>query len=324
VSLSSPESPGERGLFHAVASMLADRGYLFPLAAAQRQFRDAYYGMSAAALLEDLFFDAFNNYLHQNSPGERLERPERGQKGWDYQLDGTLVSHKVGQGPTQIAALWDATRTDVTHWSFSSAVLFTSSEYAPKRVSFESPSGESFTLRPIGGLPDEVIRGGQGLVAVRWQRDGSAHVLGLWEAAVSTTVREFVTFGDLWARLSSSLSQSVPANDLEVLIAPASALKQLTDLVGSSADGDGLRASAGDLRPGVYLFVRDLLQDVPVTSNNRAVLLTKHTVASLMRQSVSADLFAPLPTWFAAWAPVRPPNLYLTQRAQYDQMFSRQ
>lgn len=45
-------------MFDGVAAMLGDRSYLFPLAAAQRQFRDAYYGMSAAALLEDLFFDA--------------------------------------------------------------------------------------------------------------------------------------------------------------------------------------------------------------------------------------------------------------------------
>ncbi len=99
--------------------------------------------MSAAALLEDLFFDTFSNYLHQHQPRSALLRPRRGERGWDYSFEGTEVSHKVGQGPTAIAALWDATRTDVTTWSFNSAVLFTSSEYSPTRVDLHVDGGTS-------------------------------------------------------------------------------------------------------------------------------------------------------------------------------------
>lgn len=312
---------GERALFSAMAGMLADRGYLFPLAAAQRQFRDAYYGMSAAALLEDLFFDAFSNYLHQNRPDSRLERPERGKKGWDYQLDGTQVSHKVGQGASPIAALWDATRTDLTHWSFTSSVLFTSSDYSPRKVVLDFPGAVGLAHRPLAGRSDETIRAGSGVVALRWQASGEAEVLGLWTTQVATTVGALVPFSELWARLSVPLRLGVSANELELLIAPAVALFPLREALGLAAP-TLIRATAADLRPGVYLFPHSQLQDVPVVSNNRAVLLAKETVAALMREAMSSGLFAPLPTWFAAWAPVRPPNLYLTQRAQFDQMFS--
>jgi hypothetical protein len=314
--------PGEQALFDGVTEMLSDRGYLLPLAAAQRQFRDAYYGMSAAALLEDLFFDAFSSYLRQYRPGLRLERPERGQRGWDYQFQGTQVSHKVGQGPTEIAALWDATRTDVTTWSFDSAVLFTSSDFSPKRLDLHVDGG-AIALRPIAGHPDEPVKAGRSILALRWESTGAVTLLGAWEADSDTTVTALVPFPALWAALAGPLAEGASANTLEVLHAStAAASRQVVALAQPGSAGADLTMTAGDLRPGLYLLAKDLLQDVPVSSNNRAVLVAKSTVAALMRQAVGSGLFTPLPTWFAAWAPVRPPNLYLTQRAQYDQMFS--
>ena len=313
---------GERALFDGVTEMLTDRGYLLPLAAAQRQFRDAYYGMSAAALLEDLFFDAFSSYLRQYRPDLRLERPERGQRGWDYQFQGTQVSHKVGQGPTQIAALWDATRTDVRTWSFDSAVLFTSSDFSPNRVQLHVDGG-AIGLKPLAGRPDEPVKAGRSIIALRWEPTGAATLLGAWQAATDTTLTALVPFSALWAALSGPLAKGASANTLEVLYAStAAASTQVAALTQPGGAGADLTMTADDLRPGVYLLARDLLQEVPVTSNNRAVLVARDTVAALMRQAVGSGLFTPLPTWFAAWAPVRPPNLYLTQRAQYDQMFS--
>src|SRR3954469_25897610 len=108
----------EAKIIAAIHGMLARPDFLFPLAAAERQFRDHYYGLNSAALLEDLFFDALGNYLRQTEPTTRLVRPPTGQKGWDYAFDGLQISHKVSQGLTEIAALWDATKRDVTTWSF--------------------------------------------------------------------------------------------------------------------------------------------------------------------------------------------------------------
>jgi hypothetical protein len=52
----------EQRFVAAVRAMLARPDYLIPLAAAERQFRDHYYGLNSAALLEDLFFDALGTF----------------------------------------------------------------------------------------------------------------------------------------------------------------------------------------------------------------------------------------------------------------------
>src|SRR4051794_39612055 len=95
----------EADLISALEQMFSRGEFLFPFVAAQRQYRTHYYGLQSAALLEDLFFDAFSNYLAQYRPDRRFERPPRGQKGWDYRYQGMEVSHKVGLRPQAIAAL---------------------------------------------------------------------------------------------------------------------------------------------------------------------------------------------------------------------------
>ena len=114
----------ETRFIHAVQGMLARPDYLIPIAAAERQFRDHYYGLNSAALLEDLFFDALGNFLRQTEPKTPLMRPPTGQKGWDYAFDGLQISHKVSQNLTEIAALWDATKRGVTTWSFDDPIVY--------------------------------------------------------------------------------------------------------------------------------------------------------------------------------------------------------
>ena len=106
----------EARVLSAVAGMLARPDFLLPLSAAERQFRDHYYGLNSAALLEDLFFDALGNYLRQTRPETALRRPPPGQKGWDYSFDGLQLSHKVSQSADAVAALWDATKSGVSTW----------------------------------------------------------------------------------------------------------------------------------------------------------------------------------------------------------------
>jgi len=114
----------ERAVISSIRGLLARPDFLIPIVAAERQFRDHYYGLNSAALLEDLFFDAFGNFLRQTRPAARLVRPPTGQKGWDYEFDGLKLSHKVGQSISEIAALWDATRLDLTSWTFDQPIVY--------------------------------------------------------------------------------------------------------------------------------------------------------------------------------------------------------
>jgi hypothetical protein len=75
-------------------------------------------------------------------------------------------------------------------------------------------------------------------------------------------------------------------------------------------------------RPGTYLIPKESLKDVPVTTNNRAVLIDKKLISNLMDQALNSGLFIPMPTWFSAFAGDRPPDLYLAQKRNYDDFFS--
>lgn len=56
-------------LHSLLEGMLSKPEYNFPIVAAQYQYRERYYGLSSAAMLEDLFFDAMSNYISTTSPG---------------------------------------------------------------------------------------------------------------------------------------------------------------------------------------------------------------------------------------------------------------
>ena len=66
--------PGvEVELIDAVRAMLRLPQFHFPLVAAQREYRQHYYGLSSAGLLEDLYYDTFWNFLAQYRPDVRLD-----------------------------------------------------------------------------------------------------------------------------------------------------------------------------------------------------------------------------------------------------------
>lgn len=62
----------EGGFVETIRQMLARPDYLIPLAAAERQYRDHYYGLNAAALLEDLFCDALGNFSFSGQATRRF------------------------------------------------------------------------------------------------------------------------------------------------------------------------------------------------------------------------------------------------------------
>ena len=149
-------------------------------------------------------------------------------------------------------------------------------------------------------------------------------MLGTWAAAADTTVTALLPFAELWAALTGPAARGADANRLEVLHASPPALRRLDRAGGQAAllPVEPVLA-ARDLRPGVYLLARDLLQDVPVRANNRAVLVARDTVAALtpVRGQRPVRPAAHLVRRLRLGAP---PDLYLylTQRAQYEQMFT--
>lgn len=303
-------------LFAALAGMLSKPGFLLPLVAAQRQYRQHYYGLSAAALLEDVFFDAFANYLSQHRPSTRFERPERGHKEWDYRFEGLEVSHKVGEGPSDLAALWDATvqLPDPPVWTFDSPIVYLSSAYVTQ-VGTMLWRGQALRVRALRGDPAETLAVGHRLFLVKWPVGGAAEVLWASDPATAATpVRQVAPFDALWRLLAAAIHDGVAANHLEVLRTTAS-LRTLPS-------GNGAAELIFRHRPGISMFPMAGLANVTVTKNNRAVLLPRATVAEKMHEAVDDGLFVPLPLWYRTYASARPPDLYLAQRAEFDALFS--
>ena len=99
----------EHSFVETVGRMLSRPDFLLPLVAAQHQYRAWHYGLTSAALLEDVFADALSFYVRRFEPEHELSRSARGATGVDYSWDGEAISHKSGLGPSDTSILWDAT-----------------------------------------------------------------------------------------------------------------------------------------------------------------------------------------------------------------------
>jgi hypothetical protein len=146
--------------------MASRQDYHFPIVAVQRQFRERYYGLSSAAMLEDLYLDAVAHFVLTHRPDSELKRPPRGEKGWDYAFNDLEISHKVSKaGPPDIAVLWDATRTDLTHYTYGSPISLTTGGYSPNVVRITAPNNLGFKARPAER--DYVVRAGLSLLLLK-------------------------------------------------------------------------------------------------------------------------------------------------------------
>jgi hypothetical protein len=292
--------------------MASRQDYHFPIVAAQRQFRERYYGLSSAAMLEDLYLDAVAHFVLTHRPDSELKRPPRGEKGWDYAFNDLEISHKVSKaGPPDIAVLWDATRTDLTHYTYGSPISLTTAGYSPNVVRITAPDNLEFRARPAER--DFVVKAGLSLLLLKWSDNNEGEVLFRWETKSEGTIQEVFKFRPIWAEIARAAAQGIPANHLELLVVSdndAVLCPFLKVVVSSSC------------RPGTYLISEDSLVDVPVKTNNRAVLVDKKLIAELMAAAVSQGLFIPMPVWFAAYAGDRPPDLYLAQKRNYDDSFT--
>lgn len=303
--------------------MLARPDYLIPLVAAERQFRDHYYGLNSAALLEDLFFDALGNFLRQTEPATQLSRPPTGQKGWDYAFDGLTISHKVSQRVGDIAALWDATKKGVTSWSFDEPITYVLGSNSPSTSLNLTLDDQSVVrCRSAADLGRPYIADGRTLLVIEWPSDGrSPRLLDAFPTGQGQKISDALPFSALWSIVAGHIRDGGAANDIELVVTTK---KKLPRELSRSIEANLLHeVSAGvDYRGGVYLLPRERLQDLEVKSNNRAILIPRAVVSTLLDASMLEGLFAPMPLWYWVYAEERPPDMYSAQRAEYDARFS--
>lgn len=310
--MSNPPTSSLLELSQLLKAMAARPEYHFPIVAAQRQFRERYYGLLSAAMLEDLFLDAAAHFVSTSRPDAKLLRPPRGEKGWDYSFDGLQMSHKVSKSGAQvIAVLWDATRTDLKTYTYPSPISLTTGGYSPGRITIQIAGQKPIRSQAISW--DQEVEDGGSLVLLRWNESMTGEVLYVWNTASSGKIQDVLSFHSIWAEIARASARGIPANHIELV-----ALKKVSELLTTGTQVTLQNSS----RAGTYLIPKESLADIPVTTNNRGVLIDKKLIADLMTQAVSDGLFIPMPIWFAAYAGNKPPDLYLAQRRNYDDFFT--
>jgi len=149
--------------------------------------------------------------------------------------------------------------------------------------------------RYIGGAKIEIVR--------VWRNDSAHHI------------KVALPFEDLWKVIATVLSKETRANQLELFIARGRDREQLNE-------GEVLVTGTEAFRPGTYVFDQPSLVSIPVKHNNRAILIPRTFVSNLMADSLRSNNFVPSTTWFSIYAGLNPPDLYLSQKAEYEHMFS--
>ena len=308
----------------SVSGMLSRPEFLLPLAAAERQFRDHYYGLNSAALLEDLFFDALGTFLRQTRPRAEFLRPPTGQKGWDYKFEGLQISHKVSQGLGDIAALWDATKQGVGTWSFDEPIVYVLGGNAPPTLSlsFSEMSDKTVGVRRLADLGRPYDLDGRLVLIVEWPTSGAQpRLLDAVSSRPGENFASVIDFAQVWKHVAEHVASGGAANEIDVLVTNARKPPAWMLEAGQQQGGQPIDI-ASECRAGVYLLGRHLLQNLDVKTNNRAILIPKSTVKDCLISAASEGLFAPLPCWYWPYAEQRPPDMYSAQRAEYEQRFS--
>jgi len=323
--MSKPES-----IIDFFSQMLSKREYFIPLIAAQYQFPNHYYGLTSAALLEDLFVDAAINFRNQDHHGLQLERPERtteenqttdakGEKGWDYKYDGQNYSHKVGGKVQAIALLWDATYElpEDSTYSYPSPIVMVLSSYKDKNAKLVLGTKEAFQITPLSQYRTKLIQENQQLIFVKKLNDETWEILDILGVQPGgQTANEVLDLPTVWKKMMGYWGNGASANSIEVFVTKSSR-KDISETHINTVVEIDFKAL-----PGVYLFPKESLQNVTVKKNNRAILLPTPKVKELMDAAVLRGNFTYLPNWFTSYASNRSVDLYLVQRAEYDRLNS--
>ena len=309
--------------------MLSRREYLIPIIAAQFQFPNHYYGLTSAALLEDLFVDAAINFKNQEHHGLQLERPEKtsedittdakGEKGWDYKYEGQNYSHKVGSKVQSIALLWDATYQlpDDETYSYPSPIVMVLSNYKNKNANLILNTDQKIQVTPVSQYRNKTLQAHQSLLIAKRLTGNDWEILDVIKVPESNLkITDVLDLPTAWNKMMGYWSKGIPANCIEIFVSTPkkNQVLPLTPNVPVEIDFKAL--------PGVYLFPRESLQNVKVKKNNRAILLPTEKVQELMVAAFESSNFTFLPNWFTCYASSRSVDLYLVQRAEYDRLNS--
>lgn len=307
--------------------MLMRPDFLLPLAAAQRQFRTDNYQMGSAALLEDLFFDALGTYLRENAPQEKFER-RQGREPWDYEFFGEKFSHKENTSLT-FTAFWEpgsrdpqtnryVPRTPTYDFPHPIVLVFsggaTAFRYTCAALANRAGAPRSGRLLPLGPM---VVAGRplpNGRLVLAERQDRGVLVHHLW----APDKWPDLDFLDLWPALGGG---DLLAKDLWI-DKTFQSKAGLFDQNGEQDPPIPLALIDAAWPSGVYLLEADTLQAAPLEANNKAHSVTTEFVGAAMKSATDAGLFVPMPLWFSIFADTTPPNLYSTQRREYEAIFA--
>ncbi len=316
-----------RELVSFFEDMLSRQEYLIPMVAASFQYPIHYYGMTSAALLEDLFVDASINFRNSHKRDVSISRPERasdgeeanskGVKGWDYQFEGEHFSHKVGKGIGAVALLWDATvkLPEDKRWSYESTMVYVLSNYKKASANLISPEHSKLQLSSIFSYRNKPIKEGQIVFIAERLNRVNWRIREVIELKEAPDINTALPLDHIWDKMIGYWSKAT-ANKFDVFISSKPTNNKYKDLQDREIEIDY------EAHPGVYVFERERLQNIEVTQNNRAVLLPANTVGLLAKESAEGGLFVFMPSWYMAYAENRPADLYLAQKQEFDQMNS--
>ena len=307
--------------------MLSRQEYLIPMVAAAFQYPIHYYGMTSAALLEDLFVDASINFRNSHKREVEISRPERaiegeeanskGVKGWDYQFQGQHFSHKVGKGIGAVALLWDATvkLPEDNRWTYESTMVYVLSNYKKNSATLHGPSSEGISVTSIFNLRNKPVVKDQCVLISERVSSTTWRIHEALRMESANSMEGALALDHVWGKMVGHWSKS-SANKFDIFITSKPYIDDIEELV------DEIVKIDYEVLPGVYVFERDQLRNIEVTKNNRAVLLPARTVSKLTKESADSGLFVFMPSWYMTYAENRPADLYLAQKQEFDQMNS--
>lgn len=307
--------------------MLSKKEFFIPLTAAQYQYPHHYYGLTSAALLEDLFVDAAINFQKINRRDVSISRPERkkdeevtdakGEKGWDYKFQDEHYSHKVGKDLSGIALLWDPTFNlpEDNKYSYPSPIVFVLAQYKSKNGKIFSKDS-NIAISSVSHYRNKLLQSDQQVLICKREENETWKILNSRRVLNNeTSLHEFLPLNQLWEEMLDIWGSGTDVNQIDIFV------------TGKRQNMRGLEFNTGDsvkiefvALPGVYLFPKSALQNVVVEKNNRAVLLPKGKVLELVQQAAGSKDFAFLPNWYTAYAGPRSVDLYQVQRAEYDSL----
>ena len=299
----------EKQVHSLMQQMLSNTDWLIPIATAQRTYRSVYYGMTATALLEDVHFDAMSNWISKFAPTITLEKPSRGAKApeGDYVINSLAVSHKSMDGPASTGVHWDALvaakRSDSGApglWSSTTPMMVISAKHEKLTAEiYDGPRlvGTVRAIYPAAKKPP----GRKSLALVSWGRD---------IFVVHHLLDSVPDFSEFWLQLSLLTSKGLAPNEVDLAWVPNELVPQRKYRV------------APIVRAGCFVLSKAQLTNIKLGQNNRASLIMQDEMRRLLSESESQGRFTPIPLWPSIYAGVRPPDLFLGLKAQFDDRFS--